>query len=175
MQEKTKSESVSYLNAMTEKFNACANKSVPRSWDDIDNQMKIIESEIQEMRDAITARDATELLDGYVDGMVTLLGMRDMLANLGFDVQGAESTIADNNDTKFVEHDSDGFWDLLNATKYHYGSQGIEVTTVFNRYYNCYTFVDKNGKVRKPYNYKSVNLKSFIPATLFGVQTNATT
>jgi hypothetical protein len=171
--EKTNSESIAYLNAKTEKFNACANKSVPTSWHDLLNQMKIIESEIKEMRDAIEVRDPVELLDGYVDSMVTLLGMRDMLANLQFDVRGAESTVADNNDSKFLS----GFTEpsVFEYTVQGYRKQGVEIKTMFNPEYHSYCFVDSNGKVRKPLDYKPVDLTPFIPSVLFGVPTNAAT
>lgn len=171
--EKTNSESLAYLNAKTEKFNTCANKSVPKSWYDLLNQMKIIESEIKEMRNAIEVRDPVELLDGYVDSMVTLLGMRDMLANLQFDVRGAESTVADNNDSKFLaafDHHS-----VMEHTVCKYKSEGITVHPVYNVQYDCYAFVDQNNKVKKPFGYEPVDLKPFIPATLFGVPANAAT
>jgi hypothetical protein len=171
--EKTNSESLAYLNAKTEKFNACANKSLPLSWHDLLNQMKIIESEIKEMRDAIELQNPVELIDGYVDSMVTLLGMRDMLANLQFDVCGAESTVADNNDTKFLSSFSDR--SVLEYTVHQYQIQGITCRSVYNAQYDCYVFLDQNNKVRKPVGYKPVDLTPFIPKVLFGVPTNATT
>jgi hypothetical protein len=173
--EKTESGTIAYLNEKTEKFNACANKSVPKSWQDLDNQMKIIESEIKEMRDAIDTRDAVELLDGYVDGMVTLLGMRDMLSNLNFDVQGAESAVADNNDTKFIRFFDDGFYDTVALTKIKYMKDGVTIETVHNPQHDVYAFVDEKGKVRKPVNYQNVNLKPYVPFKLFGENTNAAT
>jgi len=174
--EKTNSGSIAYLNEKTEKFNTCANKSVPKSWQDLDNQMKIIESEIKEMREAIDTRDAVELLDGYVDGMVTLLGMRDMLANLNFDVQGAESAVADNNDTKFISTSGgDQFWDTVAMTNIKYMTEGVPVNLQHNVQYNVYAFIDEKGKVRKPAGYENVNLKPYVPFKLFGENTNAAT
>lgn len=155
-----------------EKFNEIA--GAPHNYQTVLNKLKIVLEEVYETLDAVSivgtdlqgnaahelspVIDTKELLDGVVDIIYTVFALPKELEALGYDVFGALETVCENNNTKFVKTASE-----VELSVRWYASQGVECKSVYNEKHDCYSIVDINQKVRKPLNYKSVELKEFLP------------
>lgn len=137
-------------------FNEIANKDTPKSKEDLLSQMKVIEEEVKELREGIESGDPVKTLDGCVDALVTIFGMRQRLMNLGYDVTGAEFATADNNDTKFFTPDRGDEVLKLTESKLH-----IKLELSYSEKHNRCAILDSAGKVRKPYYFVSNDLTHF--------------
>lgn len=89
------------------------------NWEAIDRQMKIIESEFNELRDAVAARDMRLIRDGVGDVTVTNLGLAHIV---GFDHDADQVRIFESNMSKFCANDSE-----LHASMQKYAGIGVEV------------------------------------------------
>ena len=92
------------------------------------------------------SKQAVNLLDGVCDTFVVVAGLMQKLQNAGFDVEQALLRVTDNNLSKF-------------STKADYNwasQQGYEVT--YNETYHRFSYRDSNGKLRKSFDYKSVDI-----------------
>ena len=98
---------------------------------------------------------AEKLLDGAVDTFVVVSGLLQKLHAAGMDVDAALLRVTENNLSKFPK-------------KVEYAwceKQGY--TPVFNDKYSCFVLKDDNGKTRKPFDYKSVDLSDLVPEDFF--------
>lgn len=145
-----------HLWDLTCAFNEIANKDTPLTKADMLSQMKVIEEEVKELREGIEQGDPVKILDGCVDALVTIFGMRQRLMNLGYDVTGAEFATANNNDTKFFDRERAG--EVLKLTE---NKLGIKLALTYNEKHNRCAILDDAGKVRKPYYFVSNNLTEF--------------
>lgn len=145
-----------HLWDLTCTFNEIANKDTPTTKENLLSQLKVIEEEVKEMRQGIEESDPVKTLDGCVDALVTVFGMRQRLMNLGYDVTGAEFATADNNDTKFFTPDRGG--EVLKLTE---AKLGMKIELSYNEKHNRCAILDSAGKVRKPYYFVSNDLTQF--------------
>lgn len=141
---------------LTCKFNEIANKDTPTDKENLLSQMKVIEEEVKELREGIEQGDPVKTLDGCVDALVTIFGMRQRLMNLGYDVIGAEFATADNNDTKFFTKERAG--EVLKLTE---AKLGMKLELTYNEKHDMCAILDAAGKVRKPYYFVSNDLTEF--------------
>ena len=158
-----------------EKFNEIAGAG--HNYQTVLNKLNIVLEEVYESLDSIVDEDSIKptlklrttedgkelidkngLLDGVCDILYTVFALPRELEALGYDMFGAFETVCENNSTKFVKTASEAEMSVR-----HYQSKGIECKSIYNEKYNCYSIVDGNNKVRKPIDYKSVELEQFLP------------
>lgn len=130
----------------------------------LQNQIKIIQSELQETIDAIEANDALEVLDGACDTFVTVAGLLQ-LVDSRINAREALLEVCANNLTKFISVFDPNKDQIVKDTIEKYSKDGITVKAVVNQQYNMIAFIDDNGKYRKPSNYKAVDLVSYMGGT----------
>lgn len=92
------------------------------------------------------SKQAVNLLDGVCDTFVVVAGLMQKLQNAGFNVEQALLRVTDNNLSKFTT-----------KADYNWASQqGYEVN--YDETYHRFSYRDSNGKLRKPFDYKSVDI-----------------
>lgn len=92
------------------------------------------------------SKQAVNLLDGACDTFVVVAGLMQKLQNAGFDVEQALLRVTDNNLSKFTT-----------KADYNWASQqGYEVN--YDETYHRFSYRDSNGKLRKSFDYKSVDI-----------------
>ena len=92
------------------------------------------------------SKQAVNLLDGVCDTFVVVAGLMQKLQNAGFDVEQALLRVTDNNLSKFTT-----------KADYNWASQqGYEVN--YDETYHRFSYRDSNGKLRKSFDYKSVDI-----------------
>lgn len=144
-------------------FNTIAGKDGVPTKKSLLEQIDLIQEELNETKRDLLAGNHTGLLDGYVDVMVTTAGLGQMLDALEMDTLGAMQATAANNLTKFLdEAEVDTCIDTLNM----YGVKGVGIIYERNPQYGKVVFKDINNKVRKPSNFVSNDVSSFVPAGL---------
>lgn len=152
--------------AMSEDFNSIAgNLSAPPTRQQLLNQLALIKEELEETIEAVELGDAVETIDGAADILYTLNGFNQMLVKAGYDVLKANLEVCKNNLTKFISAKDEGCMKMIDDTiNYYKATFDIDVVEFYNSDYDV--FVLKNlatGKIIKPLNYKTVDLKLFIP------------
>lgn len=123
----------------------------------IEAQIKVVVEEITELKDAFYNKDAVGLLDGVCDGFVTLMGLIQKMNVAGFKVSEAIDRVNANNLEKFK---------LGEGTLNTYMS--VDWNVIYNSKYECFVLKDKNGKIRKPLGFKSVEISDLVPEGFFG-------
>lgn len=127
--------------------------------DTVEGVSKALSSQValilEEVKETIEAKDYIEALDGVVDVLVTAFGYAQMLEHIGVDVAKAMNLIAENNLSKFPLSAEDA-----QRSVKMYADKGINVTAIKND--GRWVIKDEKGKVRKPYNYKPVDLSSCV-------------
>lgn len=136
------------------KFNNIAENLQGDMIPQIDNQLGYIFEEFQETVTALEERDAVELLDGAVDVWVTVVGLLQKLEVAGFNVAEAIKRVDENNLSKFPAKGKP----LVYSANHH---------AVFNEKYQVSVIKDVGGKVRKPSNFKPVDLSDLVPKDFF--------
>ena len=127
-------------------------------------QYDLIIEEVAEIKDeGLDADNVEKILDGCIDGLVTIYGMLQKLEELGVDVTRAALDTAENNLSKFIPG-SRG--DLLDMSIEFYAKQGITVTSQYNHEFDLFVLKDENGKIRKPMNFIPNSLAHCIPKGL---------
>jgi len=140
-------------------FNTIAGKDKVQSDFDLENQVKLVREEAQELFDAVTLGEPlVNILQETIDVLVVAQGMLQLLESLGCDTNGALLAVADKNLSKFTS-DRDEAWESME--QYH--KENKEVTVEYNRENNVYVLKDQNDKVRKPLKFTRVDLSKFVP------------
>lgn len=152
--------------AMSEDFNTIAgNLSAPPTKQQLLNQLALIKEELEETIEAVEMEDSVETIDGAADILYTLNGFNQMLVKAGYDVVGANLAVCENNLTKFIPAKQEDCMQIIeDSIVYYKATFDIDVAEFYNSEYDV--FVLKNlatGKIVKPLNYKSCNLKAYIP------------
>ena len=125
------------------------------------NQIKIIQSELDELKKGVETSDNLETLDGAGDVIVTAFGALQLVDEV---CKGREALldICANNLTKYVQVTNPDAQSIIDTTIQMYKDKGEEVTVTLNRQFGVYVFKDQNSKIRKPSNYKNVDLVSYL-------------
>lgn len=149
----------------------CGNKPVQavdeRFWIATGNQMKRILEEAKETQEAVVAGDATEFLDGVCDLFVVTSFLMEQAEAAGFDVEGALAAVCANNDTKYATDVT-----IAQASAEAHTAKGtpckVKATSVGGTTY--YAVVrESDGKIMKPVDFESVDLKKYLPNGLHNV------
>lgn len=148
----------------TETFNRIPGNLESITQDKINNQLKVILSEVNELKDGIQDNDITETVDGCVDVLVTVFGLMQMLERTyGIDFTKACELVAANNLEKYIPEGYTDCRETVERTLQAYEDMGEPVKAVLDKDSRCYYFVDANGKVRKPFGSTPVDLSTCIP------------
>lgn len=152
---------IANLSQDSQVFNKIAEKHDNYSFEAIQKQYKIIESEFQEMSEGVFNNDVEEVLDSCADVIVTVVGLMQQLEAAGIDVSEACSRIADNNLSKYVKDKRE-----VDLSVNFYKQKGVDVKVSYNPEYNVYMLTDSQGKIRKPSSFKDVYIQDLIPNDL---------
>jgi NTP pyrophosphatase (non-canonical NTP hydrolase) len=140
-------------------FNCIAGKDVLPSDQDIINQVKLITEEAKEIKDALEQGEPEiNLLQESLDVLVVTFGLLQMLKNKGYDVDKAMGKVVDCNLSKFPTDK-----EVAYSSSADYLSKGESVYVGYNQEGNVYVLKDENNKIRKPLNFKKVNLEDCKP------------
>lgn len=154
-------DAVSRFESSVFSFNATAGNF--DNLDTVEGVSKALSSQValilEEVKETIEAKNSIEALDGIVDVLVTAFGYAQMLEHIGVDVAKAMNLIAENNLSKFPLSA-----EYARRSVEMYADKGINVTAIKND--GRWVIKDEKGKVRKPYNYKPVDLSSCVEHTL---------
>lgn len=147
-------ESIAAAYESTRIFNsvACNLKSVDEY--SVDNQLSYIFEELQESITAFEQKNAIETLDGACDLFVTVAGFMQKLEAAGFDVEKALQLVCENNLSKYIAYGKPLYYDK-------------SLTATLNTEHNLWVLRDSNQKIRKPVNFKSVDLSNLVPKEFF--------
>lgn len=145
-------------------FNKIAGNLDNVTVDSLEAQMKVVVEEVKELQDAFDSQNATELLDGACDAFVTLSGLMQKMEIAGFKVDKALQRVNENNMEKYPT-------EMLSADLNAYSEKGWDV--IYNNEFDCYVLKDKNGKIRKPIDFQSVDIMDFLPEDFFGIMKGA--
>ena len=110
---------------LTSMINAIAGNNANQGWDAVDHQIKIIESEFNELCDGIKARDVGELRDGIMDLLFTVYGLAH---RAGIDADADFLEVVRSNMFKFDANEEDC---MLTAEKY--SQQGVSTNAFIMR------------------------------------------
>ena len=130
----------------------------------LQDQIKIIQSELKETIDAIEQEDEIETLDGGCDLFVTAAGLLQIIetkvqARLGL------LDVCANNLTKFISVFHPDKDKIIEDTIQKYKEKDITVKPVINQKYQAIAFIDENNKYKKPSIYKDVDLQQYFCGT----------
>lgn len=146
------------------KFNDIADAArgtfITPSYQDIENQYKVIKEEVKETGKAIEEYNPVKVLDGVVDSLVTILGLAKQLEELGFDVLGACQQVAYDNLQKFPTEEATAI-DSVESFKNKGVVVKFEEVEVDGS--NVFVLLDANNKVRKPVDFKGTDLSKYVP------------
>ena len=109
-------------------------------------QLGYIQSEVQEIADALQEDDLVEVLDGCVDTLVTVFGMLQKLQGHGAWLEKAFVKTADNNLSKFPESEEVA----LQSQQFYRETKNKETKIQYNPEYKRYVIRDMQGKYLKP-------------------------
>ena len=149
---------ISDLVCDTNEFNSIAGNDTKLTKEDYKAQYKVLFEEVKEIEEALDTNDIVKLVDGVVDTVVSVLGFVQRLEKQGVNMSKAMELIAENNLSKYTMN---AYYADLSVADYK--SKGIEVVSEFNKEYCVYVLRDTNGKIRKPNNFKSVDISDCIP------------
>lgn len=128
------------------------------------NQINIIQSELNELKDGVELDNPLEILDGVCDVVVTAFGAMQM-ADEVYDAREGLLEVCANNLTKYVQVTDPNARTIIDATVAKYKAEGVEIVVHYNKTFGVYVFKDLEGKVRKPTSYKNVDLVSYLGGT----------
>lgn len=144
---------ISDFDLEVETFNIISGNLKNVNYDSLNLQIKLIEEESKELREAFDNNDKPEILKEAIDLAVVTLGFLQKLQAQGYDVSTAMSVVASNNLDKFPSSKS-----IADSTVLMNKGWYLE----HNEDYNVYVIKDANGKVRKPLDYSKVDLSKFV-------------
>lgn len=128
------------------------------------NQIKIIQSELDELKAGVESDNSLEVLDGACDVVVTAFGAMQMVDEVCSAREGLLEVCA-NNLTKYIPVTDPNARSIIDATIAKYKAEGNDITVEYNKVFGVYVFKDQNGKIRKPTSYKNVDLVSYLGGT----------
>jgi len=108
-------------------------------------QLKLIQEEVKELKEALDTEDLVEQLDACSDILITVFGYMLKLERQGADLGKALIKTGQNNLTKFPADR-----DVVEDTVQFYKNKGIETKISLDLMYNKWVIRDMSGKYRKP-------------------------
>lgn len=127
----------------------------------LEKRVPFIEEELQEFRDALAAGDTVEVLDAVLDSLYFWYQQLIDLEDAGCNVREAEWRLHENNHSKWTTNATTILDWLDNAPDEYKVCVGDsdQIGTPF-----C--LKDGEGKVRKPYNFKPLDISDCVPDNL---------
>lgn len=141
-------------------FNKVAGKAAPKSKEDLLNQLRLVQEELNETVAAVQAGDAVESLDGAIDTAVTLFGFIKQLETLGAKVGEAACNTAYNNMSKFTDFET-AQATVEQLRKSNPNQVFTSEPYIMSQDSIVWVIKDGHGKVRKPINYKKNDIARF--------------
>lgn len=129
---------------------------------DIAKQVDLVHEEAKELLCDTKLHNYEGVLDGLCDVLYTAAYLMTLMSNAGYDVEGAMQETARNNLSKFIPNTPEGNIRLKQTLEY-YG--GLNVAVFAELHGPSQQWVVKNsvGKVMKPIDFVSNDLRKFIP------------
>lgn len=149
------------FNFDIDEFNSISGQYSKTDKESIDNQIKLVEEETKEVREAFDTGDYLELTKETIDLLYVSIGLLSKLEVLGIDVGHAMKEVAKNNLSKFPASE-----ELANKTLADFTSKGIKCNISYDEDYEVFVIKDENQKVRKPLGYKKADISKFVPSSL---------
>jgi NTP pyrophosphatase (non-canonical NTP hydrolase) len=137
------------------KFNDISGSSDSFTHTSVEQQLRMILSEVGELVKAFKTEQPINVAAEAVDVIVTVIGLLQKLNNAGMDVSSVAGLIADKNLEKFPTVNQVS---LVDRTISDYASKGITVVATSNN--GHYAIKDTNGKCRKPLGFTPVDLST---------------
>lgn len=128
------------------------------------NQIKIIQSELDELKTGVESDNPLETLDGACDLVVTSLGALQMVDEI-YNAREGLLDVCANNLTKYIQVTDPNAKAIIEDTVAKYKAEGVEIVVNYNKTFGVYVFKDSEGKIRKPVSYKNVDLVSYLGGT----------
>lgn len=138
----------------TQKFNEISGNLTNIIKDSIALQLDLIQEMYLQSVQAYDDEDPEEFADGVADIFVVVCGMIQKLSASGYDMKGVLERVAENNLSKYPTVGS--------AVRYDPAH-----TITVNKKYQVQIIKDTNGKVRKPLDFKPVDLQGCFPSKFF--------
>jgi hypothetical protein len=139
------------------KFNAVAGNLDNVEEDSLRAQARCVLEEAKELFTAVDENEGPEqLLKESIDVTVTIFGFIQQLYSLGYDVFGAMTKVNENNLTKVSMDDIVAAYTVM-------AYEELNIPVEKHRSPIGYCVKDENGKIRKPVNYKAVDVSEFVP------------
>lgn len=161
---------MSALYELTCKFNDISGANKELSLKSMREQFLYIDEEVNEIRDALSTDNLTELLDGCLDTVITVFGMLQKLESLGVDINSAAVDTAMNNLSKYPNSPAVAHQTVEKVSI----EKGIEAVATFNEEHGVYVIRNKQtGKVCKPVDFISNDLSSYITTKVKEAYKNA--
>lgn len=137
-------QAISNLTEDSLAFNVIASTAYTYTKESIEQQLKIILSEVEELVTAFKSETPVDVAAEAVDVVVTVIGLLQKLNNAGIDVPEIAERIGSKNLDKFPDVSQ---VTLVNDTIKDYADKGVTVAPSINL--GKYVIRDSNGKVRK--------------------------
>ena len=138
----------------TYKFNDISGNLTNITKDSIALQLDLIQEEYLETVQAYDDEDTEEFADGVADIFVVVCGMIQKLAASGYDMKSVLERVTENNLSKYPS--------VGTAIRYDPAH-----TITVNEKHQVQIIKDANGKVRKPLDFKPVDLAGTAPSKFF--------
>lgn len=147
-----KSKSIASAYQSVKKFSEIAGVLDNPNYDTVDLYNSLAFEELSESITALEEDNPVEVLDGAIDEFYIVCGKLAILDKMGFNVEEALKRVCDNNLSKFpsTEDNKTNTW-------------SPEYTAHFNKKHKVLVLKDKNGKIRKPDGFVSVDLSDCVP------------
>lgn len=143
-----------------DQFNSISGQYIITDKQAIENQIKLVEEETKEVREAFDAGDYLELTKETIDLLYVSIGLLSKLEVLGVDVGDAMKAVAKNNLSKFPSNE-----EIANKTLADFTSKGVKCNISYDEDYDVFVIKDENQKVRKPVDYKKADISKFVPSS----------
>ena len=141
------------------KFNEIGGSLQNITKDSIALQLDLIQEEYLETVQAFDDCNSEEFADGIADLFVVVCGMIQKLEVVGYDMEAVLAAVCENNLSKYIPV----------GKAIHYDP---EFTKTLNEKHQVYVLRDKKLKIRKPTNFKPVDLYGLVPKEFFESSSN---
>lgn len=139
------------------KFNSVAGNLDNVSEESLRAQARCVLEEAKELFAAVDEDEGPEqLLKESIDVTVTIFGFIQQLYSQGYDVFGAMTKVNENNLTKVSMDDVVAAYTMM-------AYEELNIPVEKHRNPIGYCVKDEHGKIRKPVNYKAVDVAEFVP------------
>ena len=138
-------------------FNEISSQARDTSKEGIENQIKLIEEEVKELREGFEAGSTVEILDACIDILYVTYGLLQKIESK-CNVDAAMKQVHIDNFKKFFDGSE---YQLAEETQKYQCSKGRDAR-VSESSHGVYAVLDENNKVLKPIDFVSTDLTKFV-------------